>query len=95
MGWYKGADAKSREMCRRYLKPMLFEKLNKAFIRELYKSSVGLAIVPMQDVIGLDDRARMNIPSTLGGNWKWRAQKKQIAPKYAEMMRDFAKTYYR
>ncbi len=95
MGWYKSADAKSREMCRRYLKPMPFEKLNKAFIRELYKSSVGLAIVPMQDVIGLDDRARMNIPSTLGGNWKWRASKKQINPKYAEMMKDFAKTYYR
>ena len=95
MGWYKAADVKSREMCRRYLKPMPFEKLNKAFIRELYKSSAGLAIVPMQDVIGLDDRARMNIPSTLGGNWKWRAVKKQIAPKYAEMMRDFAKTYYR
>lgn len=95
MGWYKGADVKSREMCRRYLKPMLFEKLNKAFIRELYKSSAGLAVVPMQDVIGLDDRARMNIPSTLGGNWKWRALKKQISPKYAEMMKDFAKTYYR
>lgn len=95
MGWYKSADVKSREMCRRYLKPMLFEKLNKAFIRELYKSSVGLAIVPMQDVIGLDDRARMNIPSTLGGNWKWRAVKKQINPKFAEMMKDFAETYYR
>ncbi len=95
MGWYKSADPKSRAMCRRYLKPMPFEKLNKAFIRELYKSSVGLAIVPMQDVIGLDDRARMNIPSTLGGNWKWRVLKSQITPKYAEMMKDFAMTYYR
>ena len=95
MGLYKSADIKSRAMCRRYLKPMPLEKLNKAFIRELYKSSVGLAIVPMQDVIGLDDRARMNIPSTLGGNWKWRALKKQITSKYAEMMKDFASTYYR
>lgn len=95
MGWYKSADAKSRAMCRRYLRPMPFEKLNRAFIRELYKSSVGLAIVPMQDVIGLDDRARMNIPSTLGGNWKWRALKKQIKPEYAEMMKDLAETYYR
>ena len=95
MGWYKAADVKSREMCRRYLKPMPFEKINKAFIRELYKSSAGLAVVPMQDVIGLDDRARMNIPSTLGGNWKWRVLKKQITPKLAEMMKDFAQTYYR
>ena len=95
MGWYKGADVKSRAMCRRYLKPLPFEKLNKAFIRELYKSGAGLAIVPMQDVIGLDDRARMNIPSTLGGNWKWRATKKQINSKGAEMLRDLAETYYR
>lgn len=95
MGWYKGADVKSRAMCRRYLKPMPFEKLNKAFIRELYKSSAGLAVVPMQDVIGLDDRARMNIPSTLGGNWKWRATKKQISEKGAAMLKDLADTYYR
>jgi len=95
MGWYKGADVKSREMCRRYLKPMLFEKLNKTFIRELYKSSAGLAIVPMQDVIGLDDRARMNIPSTLGGNWKWRATQKQINEKGAAMLKELSETYYR
>ena len=95
MGWYKGADVKSRAMCRRYLQPMPFEKLNRTFIRELYKSSAGLAIVPMQDVIGLDDRARMNIPSTLGGNWKWRATKGQINLKNAAMMKKMAETYYR
>ncbi len=95
MGWYKGADEKSRAMCRRYIKALPFEKLNKAFIRKLYSSSAGLAIVPMQDVIGLDDKARMNIPSTLGGNWKWRATKKQITSKMAEMLKDLAETYYR
>lgn len=95
MGWYKGADAATRMMCRRYLKPMPFEKLNKTFIRELYKSSAGLTIVPMQDIIGLDDKARMNIPSTLGGNWKWRATKSQINLKSALMLKDLAKTYYR
>ena len=64
-------------------------------IRELYKSTCGLAIVPMQDVIGLDDNARMNIPSTLGGNWKWRSQKKHFTEKNAAFLKDLAETYYR
>ncbi len=95
IGWYKAADPQTKAMCRRYLRPLPFEKINKAFIRELYKSAAGLAVVPMQDIIGLDDRARMNIPSTLGGNWKWRAQKRQISNKAAAMLRELQTTYYR
>ncbi len=95
LGWYKSADKQSQMMCRKYLKPLLFEKINKAMIRELYKSQAGIAIVPMQDIIGLDDSARMNIPSTLGGNWKWRAQQKHFTEKSAAYMRDLARTYYR
>ncbi|MBR5088650.1 MAG: 4-alpha-glucanotransferase [Ruminiclostridium sp.] len=95
VGWYKAADEKSRAMCRRYLKPGLFEKINLTMIRELYKSTTGLAIVPMQDIIGLDDRARMNIPSTLGGNWKWRALPKHFSEKSAAYLRELAETYYR
>ena len=82
-------------MCRKYLKPLLFEKINRTMIRELYKSQAGLAIVPMQDILGLDDRARMNIPSTLGGNWKWRAEQKHFTEKNAAFMKELAQTYYR
>ena len=82
-------------MCKRYLKPRLFEKLNKTMIRELYKSNCSLAVVPMQDVIGLDDRARMNIPSTIGGNWKWRGLKKHFSDKNARYLKDLAETYFR
>ena len=95
LGWYKAADKQSREMCRRYLKPLPFEKINRTMIRELYKSRTGLAIVPMQDIIGLDDSGRMNVPSTLGGNWKWRAQTKHFSEKNASFMKALAKTYYR
>ncbi len=95
VGWYKAADPKTKAMCRRYIKPRFFEKINKAMIRELYKSTTGLAIVPMQDVAGLDDRARMNTPSTLGGNWKWRAEKRLFSESNARFMREMAETYYR
>ena len=43
-----------------------------ALIREALKSSAALAVVPMQDVLGLGSEARMNTPSTIGGNWSWR-----------------------
>ena len=95
LGWYKAADRKSQEMCRRYLKPRPFEKINLTMIRELYKSECGLAIVPMQDIIGLDDKARMNIPSTIGGNWNWRAESKHFTEKRAAYLKDLAETYYR
>ena len=40
-------------------------------IRFAYASRARLAIVPMQDLLGLDSRARMNTPGTVGLNWKW------------------------
>ena len=76
-------------------------------IVELYKSQTGLAVVPMQDVIGLDDIARMNVPSTVGGNWKWREvgccrcrqrgnnMNNNRNNRSASYLRDLAKTYYR
>lgn len=94
-GWYKSADPKAREMCRRYLKPRPFEKPNRCFLRALYASPAALAVAPMQDILGLDDRARMNIPSTLGGNWSWRAKPGQINEKSAAFLRELAETYYR
>lgn len=95
LGWYKAADPKARAMCRRYFKPRPFEKPHRTFTRALYASSAALAVVPMQDVLGLDDRARMNIPSTLGGNWKWRAKPGQIGEREAAYLRELAETYYR
>ncbi len=39
------------------------------------QSVANLCIIPMQDYLGLDNSARMNQPSTLGKNWKWRLKK--------------------
>lgn len=41
-------------------------------LRALYASRAGLVICPIQDVLGLDSRARMNVPGTGEGNWNWR-----------------------
>ncbi len=48
------------------------------FIRGAWSSTAYLAITTMQDLLGLDDSARMNIPSTIGGNWTWRMKKEDL-----------------
>ena len=42
-------------------------------MRAIWSSHADCAIVQMQDVLGIGAQGRMNRPSTLGGNWQWRA----------------------
>ena len=48
------------------------------FIRLAMSSMANLCVTPMQDLLNLDGKARINIPSTLGGNWTWRMEKGQF-----------------
>lgn len=95
MQWYKEADDKSRDMARRYIKKGLFEKTNMAFIRNVYASPSKLAIIPMQDVLGLGKEGRMNVPSTLGGNWNWRMKQGALTDHTADKLRALAYDYLR
>ena len=95
MQWYREADPKSRAMARRYLKPRLFEKFSACCVRNVYASPADLAIIPMQDILGLGADARMNVPSTVGGNWKWRMLPGKLTASRAEKLRDLAGTYFR
>jgi 4-alpha-glucanotransferase len=45
-----------------------------------YASNAALAIVPMQDLLALDSRSRMNSPGTTLGNWQWRFTWEQVDP---------------
>ena len=50
------------------------------FISKVWKSDASTAICPLQDVLGLDTSARMNMPGVSGGNWAWRFTWDQIKP---------------
>ena len=56
------------------------EGYNWGFIRSAYGSVSDLAVIQMQDILGLGNEARMNTPSTLGGNWTWRAAESVFSP---------------
>lgn len=49
------------------------------FIRSIWSSVADLSIAPIQDFLGLDNSARMNVPSNSNGNWKWRVNKEDLS----------------
>ena len=61
-------------------------KLRKDMIRAVMASSAAYAIVPMQDITGADNSARMNTPATTGTNWTWRMSKKDLRPQDARWL---------
>ena len=74
--WFASITDEEREMARDYLCDHYTPEaeLHKAFIALLMRSRADLCIIPMQDWLGLDDASRMNTPSTIGENWKWRLE---------------------
>jgi 4-alpha-glucanotransferase len=53
------------------------------------------AIVPMQDVLALGSEARMNVPGTPSGNWRWRMTEEQMATPAWQQLADLTELYYR
>ncbi|MCR5122750.1 MAG: 4-alpha-glucanotransferase, partial [Ruminococcus sp.] len=53
------------------------------------------AVAQMQDFLELDSWARMNIPSTVGGNWQWRMVGGELTDELAERIRSLTETYGR
>jgi 4-alpha-glucanotransferase len=71
--WFKSARKEDAAMAMDYFGLKNFRQGHWAFIRAALSSVADLAIIPMQDYLGLGRRGRMNVPSTLGGNnWCWR-----------------------
>ena len=102
MGWYdtlKGADKK---LCDDYLRlknadgePIPREQIPWEFVRAAMSSVADMAIIPMQDYLGLGSEARINIPSTLGTNWMWRMGNGDFTKELAGRIRSMTKLYGR
>ncbi len=69
--------------------------VNWIYIRAVMMSIADTVLFPMQDVIGLGGQARMNLPGSLGRNWKWRMREHESRPEYAARLKEFAKLYDR
>ncbi len=83
MGWLSTAKKRDVEFAKEYCGLNKTEGYNWGFIRTAYASVSDYAIVQMQDILALGSEARMNEPSTLGGNWTWRMKEGAATPKIA------------
>lgn len=95
MGWEATAKEEDVAFARKYCNMPDDEPFNWGIIRTAYASVSDYAIIQMQDALGLGTEARMNIPSTLGGNWAWRMKPTDASKELAYKLRKLAKTYGR
>ncbi len=97
IGWLKSINQADYELARRYLnlKEKSMENIHWDFIRLAQQSVAKLCIIPIQDYLGLDSEARINIPSTLGNNWKWRVSNEELTEELAQKIKEITLVYGR
>lgn len=66
-----------------------------AVLRMAYASVASIAVFQVQDILGLGNEARMNVPSTVGNNWKWRMRAGALNEKHAQKLYELAQLYGR
>lgn len=94
-GWYETCNSKDRAFAKKYLDIHTRKDIAWIFIRSAMASVADTCVIPMQDYLNLDDSARINTPSVLGGNWQWRLSKDACTDELAQRMYDMTKTYGR
>ena len=95
VGWIANNDRKTLKFCREYLNVKRNKDIPFAMIRAAWAISAETAITQMQDFLELDNTARMNVPSTLGGNWIWRMQGGELTDELAAKIYDLTRIYDR
>ncbi len=95
LGWFQSIKRSDRSFAKEYLNIKSSKEVEWYFIRAALASVSETAVIPMQDYLGLGGEGRINIPSTLGENWKWRLVKGQIKEGLAEKICDICRLYGR
>ena len=85
-GWFLGLSKEDKEFVRDYLGD--HDTANKWMYKRLIATAMGstanMCVIPVQDWLGLDNNARMNVPGTVNVNWSWRLCPGQITDELAE-----------
>ena len=89
LGWLSSIKPEEIQMVRAYLNRPTESKqvLASELVRTTIASVADTCIIPIQDYLGLDNRARINFPSTLGTNWRWRLIKSDLTKALADSIR--------
>ena len=87
LGWTETGAPHEVENAMKYLKVEEKAELGQAMMKSALESKAFVCILTMQDLIGLGHEGRMNTPSTVGDNWKWRASENQITGEIAQWLK--------
>jgi 4-alpha-glucanotransferase len=96
-GWFENEiTPEDRQKLFRYLgREVSCNDLPKELIRLLMMSIAQTVIIPVQDILGLGEEARLNRPSSAKGNWEWRLLPDQLSSPHQEMLRELTSIYKR
>lgn len=95
VGFFAHQKRSSLRFARDYLNVRTSREIPQALIRAGYASVADTAVFQLQDLLGLDNSARINTPSTLGQNWHWRLLPGQLTAELAQQLRHTMKLYGR
>jgi 4-alpha-glucanotransferase len=93
-GWFRSLDRTNRRRVRRYVGDDA-DPVSWRLLRLAWSSVADLAITPLQDVLDLDHRARMNTPGRPTGNWRWRATPAMLADARLDALGELTELYGR
>lgn len=94
-GWYNGLTEQQQQYINDYTYRSEDESICQAMIRQLFATVSNTAIATMQDVLDLPASSRMNVPSTIGGNWQWRMQQSDLTQDKKDFLAKMTTLYQR
>ena len=96
-GWFRNeATAKDKERISEYLGRKISERtVHWEFVKLAMMSVADTVIIPMQDILGLGEKQRMNLPASAKGNWEWRLLQEQVSPELIRKLKTVTERYDR
>lgn len=94
-GWIPSMSRKDLAFAKKYLNVKRTSDICESLIRTALGCVADTAVIPMQDYLGLGSEARINTPSTLGGNWEWRMERDACTEELSKHMLELAQIYGR
>src|SRR5262249_5244398 len=95
LGWFRSSPTERRVALLHYLGQENSPEVHWDMIRLAFSSVACIAVVPLQDILGLGSTGRMNTPGQPQGNWRWRYQPRALNSAISARLAELTCTYGR
>lgn len=92
LGWYKESDVNTKEIVKEIVGN---GDVNWGLIKYAFSSIAKFVIVPLQDILGLDERYRMNIPGIVNGSWRFQYKRDMLTDEITQKLKRITYLYNR